>query len=115
MKKNNLHKKTKFSSKNLLSKCDHIRNFLKIWSHLLMKPLMENFIFSAVLGVAFAPYKICDEFQRIKFPVSFWTQVRIIVKNKGVLWHFYLVTGNWKLNVIILVYTHIDYGKISYD
>ena len=56
MKKNNLHKKMKFSSKNFLSKCDHIRNFLKSWLHLLMKLLMENFIFSAVLGVAFAPY-----------------------------------------------------------
>ena len=56
MKKNSLHKKMKFSSKNFLSKCDHIRNFLKSWLHLLMKLLMENFIFSAVLGVAFASY-----------------------------------------------------------
>ena len=27
------------------SKCDQIRSFLWIWSHLLKKSLMENFIF----------------------------------------------------------------------
>ena len=39
----------KFSIKDFLSKCDQIRSFLRIWSHLLKKPLMENFIFCAVL------------------------------------------------------------------
>ena len=38
-----LHKKMKFSIKNLFSKCDHIRRKLRIWSHLLKKSLMENF------------------------------------------------------------------------
>ena len=37
--------KMKFSSKNFLTICDHIRSFLWIWSHLLKKSLMENFIF----------------------------------------------------------------------
>ena len=41
-------KKMKFSIKHFFSKCDHIRSFLRIWSHLLKKPLMENFIFCAV-------------------------------------------------------------------
>ena len=36
----------KFSIKNLSSKCDQIRR--KIWSHLLKKSLIENFIFCAV-------------------------------------------------------------------
>ena len=40
-----LHKKWKFSIKNFLSKCDQIRKKLRIWSHLLKKSLMENFIF----------------------------------------------------------------------
>ena len=31
------------------SKCDQTRSFLRIWSDLLQKPLMENFIFSAVI------------------------------------------------------------------
>ena len=41
--------KMKFSVKNFFSKCDQIRRFLRIWSHLLKKSLMENFIFCAVL------------------------------------------------------------------
>ena len=40
--------KMKFSIKDFFSKCDQIRSFLRIWSHLLKKPLMENFIFCAV-------------------------------------------------------------------
>ena len=42
----------KFSIKDFFSKCDQIRSFfrssLRIWSHLLEKSLMENFIFCAV-------------------------------------------------------------------
>ena len=37
--------KMKFSIKNFCSKCGQIRKKLRIWSHLLKKPLMENFIF----------------------------------------------------------------------
>ena len=40
--------KMRFLIKDFLSKCDQIRNFLQIWSHLLRKSLMENFIFCAV-------------------------------------------------------------------
>ena len=43
-----LHQKMKFSIKDLFSKCDQICSFLRIWSHLLKKSLMENFIFRAV-------------------------------------------------------------------
>ena len=39
----------KFSIKDLFSKCDQIRSFLRIWSHLLKRPLMENFMFCAVM------------------------------------------------------------------
>ena len=34
----------KFSIKGFFSKCNQIRSFLRIWSHLLKKSLMENFI-----------------------------------------------------------------------
>ena len=40
--------KMKFSIKDFFSKCDQIRSFLWIWSHLLKKSLMENFNFRAV-------------------------------------------------------------------
>ena len=35
----------KFSIKDFFSKYDQIRRKLRIWSHLLKKSLMENFIF----------------------------------------------------------------------
>ena len=38
----------KFSNKDFFSKFDQIRRKLRIWSHLLKKSLMENFIFCAV-------------------------------------------------------------------
>ena len=40
--------KIKFSIKDFFSKCDQIRKKLRIWSHLLKKCFMENFIFCAV-------------------------------------------------------------------
>ena len=39
----------KFSIRDFFSKCDQIGNYLWIWSHLLKKSLIENFIFCAVL------------------------------------------------------------------
>ena len=42
-------KKMKFFFKEFFSKCGQIRSFLRIWSHLLKKSLMEKFIFCAVL------------------------------------------------------------------
>ena len=41
--------KMKFPMKNFFSKYDQIRSYLRIWSHLLKKSLMENFIFCAVI------------------------------------------------------------------
>ena len=40
--------KLKFSTKDFFSKCDQTRRKLRIFSHLLNKSLMENFIFCAV-------------------------------------------------------------------
>ena len=40
--------KTKFSIKDFFIKCDQIRSFLRIWSYLLKKSLMVNFIFCVV-------------------------------------------------------------------
>ena len=48
----------KFSKKDFFSKCNPIRRKLRIWSHLLKKSLIENFIFCAVTT------------QKIKFPVK---------------------------------------------
>ena len=45
--------KIKFSIKYFFSKCDQIRRKRRIWSHLLNKSLMTNFIFCAVLESIF--------------------------------------------------------------
>ena len=42
--------KMKFLIKDLFSKCDQIRSFLQIRSHLLKKYFMENFIFCVVFA-----------------------------------------------------------------
>ena len=47
-KRSSTAKKMKFSIKNFFSKYDQIRSFLWIWSHLLKKSLVENFIFCVV-------------------------------------------------------------------
>ena len=40
--------KITFSIKNFFGECDQIHRKLRIWSHLLKKALMKNFIFCAV-------------------------------------------------------------------
>ena len=42
-----LHKKAKFSIKNLFNKCNQIRRKMRIWPRLLKKSLIKNFIFCA--------------------------------------------------------------------
>ena len=44
---------TKFSIKDFFSKCDQIRLFLRMWSHLLKKSFMENFVFCAATDMQF--------------------------------------------------------------
>ena len=41
----------KFSIRDFFSKYNQMRSFLRIWSHLLKKSLMENFIFDEVKEV----------------------------------------------------------------
>ena len=53
-----LHKKIKFSIKGFFSKCDQIRSFLQILSHLLEKSLMENFNFCAEILLS-VPLDVC--------------------------------------------------------
>ena len=51
----------KFSIKDFFSKCDQIRRKMRIWSHLLKKFLMENFIFCAVLKFRVVPLNFDSE------------------------------------------------------
>ena len=40
--------KMEFPIKDFFTECDQIRNFLRIWSHLLNKSSMENFFFFGI-------------------------------------------------------------------
>ena len=54
----------KFSINDFFSKCDQIRWKLRIWSHLLKKSLVENFIFCAVyhhISIRKYMFKFYDE------------------------------------------------------
>ena len=55
----------KFSIKDFFSKFDQIHSFLRIWSHLLKKSLMENFIFCVVTGIEIRKF---GELGRIVMP-----------------------------------------------
>ena len=50
----------KFSIKVFFSKCDQIGRFLRIWSHLLKKSFMKNFIF------------LCSVYYFINFKRRLW-------------------------------------------
>ena len=56
----NTAQKMKFSIKDFFSKCDQIHSFLRIWSHLMNKSLMENFIFCAIKPFVWKNF--CDRF-----------------------------------------------------
>ena len=64
----------KFSINDFFNKCDQIRCFLRIWSYLLMKSLMENFIFCAVFVYGF--FQKDDNFVTLSNFTIFDSQVR---------------------------------------
>ena len=69
--------KMKFSIKDFFSKCDQIRSFLRIWSHLLKKSLMENFIFCAVLLFRNDVYQAGSDTIRTCLPImNLWEVVK---------------------------------------
>ena len=62
--------KMKISIKHFFSKCDQIRNFLWIWSHLLKESFMENFFFFfffAVLKEVLLIFQIATNVHEITF------------------------------------------------
>ena len=72
----------KFSINDFFGKCDQMGSFSRIWSHLLKKSLMENFIFCAVTDLprhSYTEQKLkfsikdffgkCDQILSFQFPV----------------------------------------------
>ena len=68
-----LHKK--FSIEDFLGKCNQIRSFLRIWSHLQKKSLMGNFIFCRVCFSEFREVAMGRKLLLKKCPYSdlFWS------------------------------------------
>ena len=66
--KNYTAQKMKFSIKDFFSKCDQIHKFLRIWSHLLKKSLIENFIFlcSASSGIVLKLINWCICYMQVR-------------------------------------------------
>ena len=54
--------KMKFSVKDFFSKCDRIHKKLRIWSYLLNKSFMDNFIFCSVIIGLKVCYALCKIF-----------------------------------------------------
>ena len=67
----------KFSIKDFFPKCDQIRRKLWIWSHLLKKSLMENFIFCAVnvLSVQQRKHFLCTSVSKCKQDYDFFSAI----------------------------------------
>ena len=53
--------KVKFSIKDFFSKCDQIHRKLRIWSHLLKKPLLENSIFCGVRPILYSSQPVISQ------------------------------------------------------
>ena len=70
--------KMKFSIKDFFSKCDQMRSFVRIWSPLLKKSLMENLIlcevnvFSWLWPDMFRHFQICLDFQGTRCTSIYW-------------------------------------------
>ena len=81
--------KLKSSIKDFFSKCDQIRRKLRIWSHLLKKSLVENFLFCAVLDICIFILGITNTLEKLlkktlpsrKFQNKYILGFRYIKKN----------------------------------
>ena len=85
----------KFSIEDFFSKCDQIRGFLRIWSNLLKKSLMENSIFCATNVSFLHPLKSSDNqkffnaFNRYKNGTLAWNELLkkiFFVKPCSLIW-----------------------------
>ena len=85
----------KFFIKDFFSKCDQIRSFMWIWSHLPKKSLMENFIFCAknflcsgslakINKCLLWRYVVCYTYKLYAFGIGVWRSVNWLWK-----WFFF--------------------------
>ena len=89
--------KMKFSIEDFFSKYDQIRSFLRIWSHLLKKYLMENFIFCAVIHT-FHTSQL--QLTRLRFASFFLLSVYLI-------YHLKMLLRSYSATVIKYYYVYV--------
>ena len=99
--------KMKLSIKDFFSKCDQICRKLRIWSHLLTKSLMENFIFWC--SVPFFIYFLQSESDCVSNDCCY--DVLFSLKIRNTLLPFYSLSY---LLTKLLPYLLIPYIKICY-
>ena len=99
--------KMKFSIKDFLSKGDHIRSLLRIWSHSLKKSFMENLIFCAVW--MYFIFIVKDD-RLIKASQDIW-----LVYLASKLSHVRIECGNtWPLALIFWHFVETQYDYIDH-
>ena len=76
----------KFYVKDFFSKCDQIRSFLGIWSHLLKKSLMDNFIFCAVKSLKSVRSSEDYAAQKMKFLIKDFSSKCDQIRRKLRIW-----------------------------
>ena len=101
--------KMTFSIKHFFRKCDQICRSLRIWSHLLKKSLIENFIFCAVFAISrFSStlhYQLMDTLEVGNY--SGRSQIYIILP---------LITSlTWVLEGIILLPKSLKNGQLTVE
>ena len=99
----------KFSIKDLFSKYDQIRSFLRIWTHLLNKFLRENFIFYAVKFTLFT-HGLSEAYSKLCETSQFFTKV----VNGLQSWSIMLMKARSKMFVTILNMPLTESPEISY-
>ena len=88
----------KFLVKNLFSKYDQIRSFLRIWSHLLNKFLMGNFTFCAMLEV---------------LPLSIQSHVSYTINIKSLIVSVAKYDLCSRLTLVVIYFTQTHQNKLA--
>ena len=92
----------KFPIKDFLSKCDQICSFLRIWSHLLKKSLMEKFIFCAVHIVGTAVFQPDIKYSKYNQNLIRWASARFTIQ--------YFYTDFFQCRIREILSTAVSFG-----
>ena len=98
----------KFPIKDFFSKCDQIRSFLRIWSHLLKKFLMENLIFCAVSGLLDGELNHSENQTLNRFAF-----LNALIPTNSLIIKMYEKSKNFDLLSGIMITDHGIYGRRS--